>query len=216
MAVTFFIRVRGQILGPFALEALQDLENNGQLADNYEISQDGQSWRQVAVVKHLLQPGRPTPEPAPALPAPPEPAPSPAPLPSGPAAPPLATQPPAPTGGTSPWEVLQDESLPTFPAEASEPWFFRYLEICTRGGMWVGMVLIILLLLAVLFFSAAAFFSQPKNPGETALFLLVGIPSLFLLALFLGLTLVFAASGVMLLLDMGRRLRSLDRKSRRH
>jgi hypothetical protein len=51
---SYYIRIRGKVLGPFPLQKLQSLRDRGQLARFHELSEDRQSWQPASVLSALF------------------------------------------------------------------------------------------------------------------------------------------------------------------
>jgi hypothetical protein len=54
----YYIRIRGKITGPFALEQLKALREQGRLSQTFEISTDRRSWKSAKSLKGLFGEGR--------------------------------------------------------------------------------------------------------------------------------------------------------------
>lgn len=53
-STTYFIRVRGRVLGPYDVNQLKVLRGRGQFSRANEISVDRQTWESAATIEHLL------------------------------------------------------------------------------------------------------------------------------------------------------------------
>ena len=51
---SYFIRVRGRILGPYDVAQLKTLRTRGQFGRANEVSTDRQTWQSAAAIEHLF------------------------------------------------------------------------------------------------------------------------------------------------------------------
>ena len=56
---TYFIRNRGQVLGPFSIDKLKSLRARGQFSRVHEISLDRQNWKPASALDEVIGPSRP-------------------------------------------------------------------------------------------------------------------------------------------------------------
>jgi hypothetical protein len=51
---TYYVRIRGKVMGPFGLQKLRSLRDRGQLGRFHELSQDRQQWQAASLVAELF------------------------------------------------------------------------------------------------------------------------------------------------------------------
>ncbi|MCS7304551.1 MAG: DUF4339 domain-containing protein [Thermoguttaceae bacterium] len=64
MDTQWYVRIRGQILGPFTTEKLQEMSKRGEFSRTHEVSQDGLSWERASLHPELFPAVIPKPKPS--------------------------------------------------------------------------------------------------------------------------------------------------------
>jgi hypothetical protein len=117
----------------------------------------------------------------------------------------VATAPAAPPAPAEPAAVAYDEDAGVVVRRGGEPWFYGFLERFAKVFMFLGLGLVGLFCLYALYLSINMF----SLNVFLGLLYLVGT---FLMAGIYGLLIILWTAMMLLVVDMGRNLRSIDRK----
>jgi hypothetical protein len=202
MAADWYVaKIGGQPVGPLTPLQVKQMAEAGQLQGSDLVWKEGlPQWVPASQVKGLLS-GSGTAIPAATPSATPAPAPS----------PPPSAERPAPVPGS-------DEA----PADGGrDPWYYGFLETYAKVFLWLGIAACVLgflgFLVPAIYVTFVQASSQAAREGTSAPFLQAVVVVLAALLVF-GLTvlaLVFWTALVLLAVDAGRSLRSLNRRASR-